>query len=242
MNISTIITAYDKHDITTIHVREVMNSSVLPKEIIVVNDGGDDSLLEKLKKLDKKCPITYAKIHEDIPWNYNGACNLGVWLSTGDILAFEDTDNIPQRTCYEEGLAVLEKYPEIGRVIGRGRCDFSIEDLEKPQEEWKVLSSRGANQGSYLLRRELYLILKGQDERFCGRYGWMYYDWKRRLLGKAQTQFASGGLYYYVLEGQCGLPHKNDPQNYAYLRKNTRMEHLHNEYGILHFKFSVTHL
>jgi len=242
MDISTIITSYDKHEITTAHVRECMESSVAPKEIIVINDGGDDSLLEMLKGLDKKCPIIYAKIHEDIEWNYNGACNLGVWLSTGDILAFEDTDNIPHKDCYKEGLELLESHPNVGRVIGRIRHEFSVKEIDKPQDEWTITGSRGSNQGSYLLRREHYLMLKGQDENFCGRYGWMYYDWKRRLLGKAKTLFASAGIYYYVLEGQCGLTHKNHPQNYGFLRRNTRMTHPHNENGILNFTFTITRI
>ena len=239
MDISTIITAYDKPIVTAAHVREVMSSTVLPKEIVVVNDGGDDSLLPMLKKLKRNCPIVYAKVLEDIPWNYNGACNLAVWLSTGDVLAIEDTDNIPQKDCYQEGLDVLETYPDVGRVIGRIRHEISAEQLSEPQDKWYVTGSRGANQGSYFMRRELYLILKGQDERFCGRYGWMYYDWKRRLLGKAKTKFATGGIYYYVTDAQCGLKHHNHPQNYGFLRQNTRMEHLHNNHGILNFTFSL---
>lgn len=242
MDISSIVTSYDKPKVTAVHVREVMNSTVLPKEIIVVNDGGDDSLLEMLKALPKKCPIIYAKIREDIPWNYNGACNLGVWLSSGEILAFEDTDNIPHKDCYQDSLQVLGEYPEVGRVIGRIRHDISSDQLEKPQEEWEVTGSRGPNQGSYLIRREIYLSLKGQDERFCGRYGWMYYDWRRRLLGKAKTKFSEGGIYYYVTDAQCGLSHKNSPQNYGYLRQNTKMEHLHNEHGILNFTYEIERL
>lgn len=241
MQLSCILTSYNNEDIIIPHIREVMRSSVLPDEIIVVNDGGRD-FIDQLKALDKKCPLIYAKINEDITWNYNGACNLGVWLSRGDVLAFEDADNIPHMDCYRVGLDVLANYPSVGRVVGKIRHCINKEDLVKPQEEWKIINTIGANQGSYLIRRDVYTLLKGQDERFCGRYGWMYYDWRRRLLGKAQTQFGSGGSYYYVDKAQCELSHKSDSANYSFLNSNSKMATNHSNYGILNFTYTVERL
>ena len=240
--LSVIITSYDKPVITAAHVRECMNASVVPDEIIVVNDGGDDSIKELLKKLDKKTKIIYAKIRDDIPWNYHGACNLGVWLSRGDYLGFEDTDNIPTVDYYKNALEVIKSREDIGRVYSYQRWEINASDLEKPVDEWTVIGKRGPNQGSYIIERDVYLKLKGQDEKFCGRYGWMYYDWKRRLLGKAKINFAQAGYFWYVVDGQCNLEHKNHPTNAAYLRMNTRHPHLHDKTGILNFEFEYEYL
>ena len=236
--ISTIITAYDHHSITVAHVRECMNTTRLPDEIIVVNDGGDPSLKEMLKKLEIKTKLIYARINEDIPWNYNGACNLAVWLSKGDFLVFEDNDNIPHKDTYGEMLKVLTD-PKIGRVTARIRHHVSEKDLEKSVSEWEVTGNRGPNQGTYMIRREIYTLLKGQDERMCGRYGWMYYDWKRRLLNKAKTTFGSAGSYYYVLEGQSNLERKNSSLNRKYLRENSLSPHLQPPSGIVNFTYTV---
>ena len=48
MRLSVVITAYDQHPLTVMHVREVMNSTRLPDEIVVVNDGGYYSFLNFL--------------------------------------------------------------------------------------------------------------------------------------------------------------------------------------------------
>lgn len=242
--LSIIITALDKPKITATHVRECMNSTVIPDEIIVVNDCGDDSLRDELLKLEKKTKIIYAKVLDDIPWNYNGACNLGAWLSTGDIIGFEDTDNIPQKDFYKGALEILASKPNIGRVIGKHRYDVTSEGLDKPVDEWEVIGGRGPNQGSYLMRRDIYLKLKGQNEEMCGRYGWMYYEWKRRLLNpdKGGTEFSSFGHFYYVTDGQCGLGHKNERENYGLLNKSTREPHPHSELGILNFKYEYEEL
>src|SRR3990167_9122633 len=216
MRLSTIITAFDKPLITKAHVRECLNASVLPDEIIVVNDCGDPTVRDELLKVEKKTKIVYAYIQPPkIDWNYNGACNLGFWLSTGDVIAFEDNDNIPSKDFYKNALPLLTEKSKV--VFGSVRHDVSVNDIEKPVEEWKVLGHRGPNRGSYLIDRYLYAKLKGLDERMCGRYGWMYYLHRWRLL--QHTQFTEKGMFYYVVEGQSNLSHKNNAINYHTYQK-----------------------
>jgi len=83
MLFSTIITSYKTHDVTAAHVREIMRFPVKPDEIIVVDDAGDPGLRDLLFNLKRTVPVTYAKILQDISWNYTGARNLGIWLSRG---------------------------------------------------------------------------------------------------------------------------------------------------------------
>lgn len=240
--LSICVPAFDKSLVTAIHVRECMNSSVMPDEIIVVNDGGDDALKGMLQKLEKKTKIIYAKILEDIGFNHDGACNLGVWLSKGEVLGFEDTDNIPHKDFYKSALEVLSSREDIGKVTGKRRWDVSVEDLEKPVSEWNITGTRGTHQNSCLMKRDVYLKLKGRDEKFCGRYGWADYDWKRRLLGKAKISMAQIGYFYFVVDGQSDISRRMHPTNYHHLRRNTKHKHLHDKTGILNFEFSYCEL
>lgn len=234
---STIIPSYDFHDLTAIHVREAMNADTIPDEIIVVNDGGAPDLLDKLKALPKKCRLVYARIEQDIPWNYPGACNLGAWLSRGDLLFFEDNDNIPTRSFYTQALKYMEDNPDIGRITARGRSVISLDDiLTKPVEGWKEINSIGPNQGTSCIRREVYLKVKGQDERFAGEYGWMYYDWKRKLLTRAGIKFGSIGMYYYT-DGQSKLSRHMSKRNQSLLRLNSRVGAVQAPSGILNFTY-----
>lgn len=239
--VSVIVPTYDNHDTTLIHVREAMNSSRVPDEIIVVNDGGDVSLLERLKELKRNTKVIYAYVClPKIPWNYNGACNLGVWLSIGEYIVFEDNDNIPSKYFYEEALKVLNENPPIGRVLAKHRV--WIEDIHVPFEQWKTIKNIGMNQGTYMMRRDVYTRLKGQDERFCGRYGWMYYDWKRRLLNKGKIQFSTASFYYYTDKSQSNLPRGMDKENFRYYRYNLRDESITHPNGILNFGYTVDYL
>ena len=186
--LSVCIPCYKRHSLSARHIEECLKSSRVPDEIIAVNDGGDkglDTMLAKLEWDRTKTKIIYAEVEEDILWGYNMACNLGLWLSTGDIIALEDTDHIPDRETYERGLKAFENNPEIGRVSFARRI-VQVNEMSGPIEEWVSTGNMGPNQMVAMIKREDWLKLKGQDEQFCGSYGYMAYDFPYRrdkLLG-----------------------------------------------------------
>lgn len=240
MKLSVIIPSYKRPGLTARHVQEALMSTRVPDEIIVVNDGaGDLGLKTMLMRLNHPhTKLIYANIEEDILWNFNGACNLAFWLSTGDIIALEDADHIPDRNLYENALKAFEEQPDISRLAVRRRV-VDIGELDKPMEEWHQQSGWGSNQMTTLFRRDVYLALKGQDERFGGNYGWMPYDWKSRYL-KLGVKSATVNHYWAVIgdEGEPGLKRGMSPENRRIYRNNAVSDKLHSMHGILNFHFT----
>jgi glycosyltransferase involved in cell wall biosynthesis len=244
MKLSVVIPCYARHELSIRHVEECLKSYRLPDEIIIINDGGDPSLREMLLEkviYNKKrlTDIIYARIDQDILWNYNGACNLGVWLSTGDIIALEDTDHIPARGLYELGMMTLDSRPEIDR-IGVRRAVVNINDvMTKPMEEWTAIKGWGSNQMVTLFRRDMYLKLKGQDERFAGNYGWMAYDWPMRYK-RAGIQTATISGYWAVVgdDGEPGLKRGLSVENRRIYRSNANSGSYQHPEGILKFTYT----
>ena len=221
MRTSLIITAYDKHDLTVFHVKESMKSSLLPGEIIVVNDGGDPKLKEMLIGIDKKCPILYARVHQDIPWNYTGARNLGVWLSSGDLLIMEDKDNIPSKEVYKLGVKFMEENPDVGRLyFGRRPKVYFTEIQDKEMDDWPTHKSRIPHQDTHIMRRESYLKIKGCDERFAGRYAWASSDWRRRMNRAGIVSDSISFHYFSVVDGESeGHLRRKSYKNYGMARE-----------------------
>lgn len=236
MRISVIITAYDRHQVTVAHVKGCMESTVMPYEIIVVNDHGDKSLRKMLLEVEKKCPIVYAYIEQDIAWNYTGARNLGVWLSKGNLLAMEDNDHIPHPEFYEQAIKLLEERPEIGRVLSRNRLKVRREEvIKKLVSGCEVIGTKTYHRDTQILRRDTFLRVKGCDEQFAGAYAWACADWRRRL-NRAGILSANVGKYYVVMDAEThSLLRRKSYRNYELARKQTG--HTQSPKGILNFTY-----
>lgn len=242
MRLSTIIVAYNTHELTAVHVRECMNAELVPDEIIVVNDGGTEDLKDKLLQLEKKTRLVYVRVTQDIPWNYNGAFNVGFWCSRGDYVALEDSDHIPFRQAYKEGVEALDKDPKLGRVTF-GRVIVDIEDvLKKPHEQWVQGKHLGVHENTEILRREVFINMKGNDERFVNKYGWIGYDWvhrRNRSLEQLGMGYKKFGSFWMVHGGNCpGIEHHMNSQNYHIMRRNTKLRLIQHPEGILKFNFT----
>lgn len=237
MKLSVVITAYDQHEVTILHVKECMNATRIPDEIIVVNDHGDPILKEMLQKLEKKTKLIYAYVLDDIEWNYTGARNLGFWLSRGDILAMEDNDHIPSKELYKDAMEFMEKNTNVGRLLsGRRPKIRKKEALSKSMEEWVSLGNRPTHQDTQFLKREVYMKVKGCDERFAGRYAWACADWRRRL-NRANIETDQIIPYYWVVvDGDTStLVRRKSYKNYGLARE--RDGHIQSPIGIINFNY-----
>jgi len=260
MKLSIIISAFNRHELTKVHVKQCMESTLMPDEIIVVNDHGTPDLRDMLKGLDIKTRIVYAYITDDIAWNYTGARNLGVWLSRGDFIVSEDNDNIPSKNLYSEMFKYLQEHPDIDMVLGGGRPALTLEDMQKyPIEEWNKYSKkkRAAHDDSFMIRRETYIRMKGYDEQFAGKYAWACTDWTRRLIRAGIKVYRVPAMYYNSLGNgttvcecdksreerakqpvcpDCGLLYRRRSYvNYGLARKKT---HIQPPKGIINFSYT----
>lgn len=244
MKLSVVIPAYNRHELTARHVEECLKSTRVPDEIIIVNDGGPAYLRDLLVDTKLKTvavPIIYANITEDILWNYNGACNLGFWIASGDIVALEDTDHIPMRETYAnaEKLFSSPEHKDTERLaLSRGVVHLG--ELEKPMEEWSVAKGWGPNDMVSIIRRSLYVRMKGQDERFARHYGFMAYDWKGRFKKLGIKNAKQHGYYAIVGDGgEPGLKRGLSRENHSIYALNMARTDGQFAGGILNFNFTI---
>jgi glycosyltransferase involved in cell wall biosynthesis len=113
--ISVVIPVYNGEKYIAKAIQSVVDQTLSPHEIIVVNDGSTDNSALIIADLAKKYPLQY---HQKQNGGQSSARNYGVRLSHGDLIAFLDQDDLWYPNHLEELVKpFLERYyPEIGWV------------------------------------------------------------------------------------------------------------------------------
>jgi glycosyltransferase involved in cell wall biosynthesis len=111
-------------------------------EIIVVDNGSDDDVQAALAQAR-----TVVFGSERRPGSY-AARNTGIGLATGDVLAFTDSDCLPQPEWLERGVARLCALPQPGLVAGRITLFF--QEPERPTAVELFESLTGFPQQKYI--------------------------------------------------------------------------------------------
>lgn len=117
--VSIILPVYNHIDYVTESIDSILNQSYSNIELIIVDDGSNQILLNLLKERYSDKRIKYTRqFHAGLPQ----ALNNGFRHSKGQFLTWTSADNVMGRTNIEEMLTVLHRNSFAGMVY----CDYSI--------------------------------------------------------------------------------------------------------------------
>jgi glycosyltransferase involved in cell wall biosynthesis len=125
-------------------VASVLEQSYEPVELIVVDDGSEDSTTEILRSMEPT--LRWARQE---PAGTFAAINRGVRLSSGAFLAFLDADDLWTPAKLERQMALLAGHPELDLAFGHVR-QFQGEDLHEEARD----AMPGMSTGTMLIRRD----------------------------------------------------------------------------------------
>lgn len=149
-SVSVIIPTYNRSQYILECIESVFNQSYLEIEVIVVDDNSTDDTEEKLSHLVDQNKIKYFHNPQK---GASSARNLGIKNSTGDLIAFLDSDDVfypdklerQVRYCNENPEAKIvhadfDKFNDSGNLLGRRYTGFFLGNIY-PQilEYWEML-------------------------------------------------------------------------------------------------------
>jgi glycosyltransferase involved in cell wall biosynthesis len=110
--VSVIIPTYNRAGLVTKTIESVLAQSFRDFEIIVIDDGSTDNTTEVLSAY----PVKYIKQPNQGP---GAARNTGIGLSTGEYIAFLDSDDAYFKHTLAKSVAILDSHPGVGISYGR---------------------------------------------------------------------------------------------------------------------------
>ncbi|MFT5641878.1 MAG: glycosyltransferase involved in cell wall biosynthesis [Cyclobacteriaceae bacterium] len=157
--ISVIIPAFNARVFIRESIESILNQTVLPGEIIVINDGSTDGTSDFLKSLK----IDGLKVLEQTKQGVAAALNLGVTNSRGEILAFLDADDLWLPNKLEDQLEAIDEVDMVFTLI-ENFFDLSM-DIDLSQKLDVNLNPFIGIHKSTLLIREKSLLKVGLFDR-----------------------------------------------------------------------------
>lgn len=116
--VSIIIPTYNRAHLIGETIQSVLDQTYPRWELIVVDDGSTDNTEEVVKKI-KDERIRY--LNMGVHWGKLGRVrNHGVRFSTGEYIAFLDSDDLWRKDKLEFQISLLEKYPDAGFTFSNG--------------------------------------------------------------------------------------------------------------------------
>ncbi len=115
MKVSFLLCAYNEEKTIEETLRSILNQTINPDEVVVVNDGSTDGTAETLKKFENECTIVHLPENTG---NKAKAQMVGLRYLTGDIIAFTDADTTLDPKFLENGLPYFLD-PFVGGVSGQ---------------------------------------------------------------------------------------------------------------------------
>jgi glycosyltransferase involved in cell wall biosynthesis len=179
-NISVVITCYREGELIYEAINSILSQSVLPYEIIIVNDASTDrntiGVCKELETKDSNCPIEV--IWRDVNGGSAIARNTGFTVAKGEILVPLDADDILPVDAIKLIESAFKNDPDLSFVYGSyirqekaesdgitiNPDDISLQVMLRAKRfslssNWKLL-------GTTPLRRSLWESLGGYDPSF----------------------------------------------------------------------------
>lgn len=197
--VSVIIPTYNREQFIVETINSVLNQTYKDFEIIVVDDGSTDNTKSKLEQFKSKIKLIEQKNSERAIARNNGVKN-----STGQYVAFLDSDDIWIKNKLEKQVEILNSKPEV--ILTYGQCLRINEDGRKIKTAKRQLRGFSGNVYERLLmrnfvvsptpmiKREFFEKTSGFQTKYIPYEDWEF--WIRfSLLGK--FHFIDKPLAYY---------------------------------------------
>ncbi len=192
--LSLIVSVLESYEVVRRQLLNFKKTLTSDCELILVDDGSEPSLKDICDSVKKTFDFTLYFTGDRRPWTQPRARNIGASLANADKLLFFDIDHIITDEIIENCLdyqgdkmhwfrrpGILD---EEGNVVVDRRVlvDFGL--TEDPQS---------VHLNSFMIRKEIFEILGGYDERFCGRYGGDDVEFNQRYKRFCQSGLAMPG-------------------------------------------------
>lgn len=192
--VSVIIPAYNAEKYIEETVNSALQSTYLPLEIIIVNDGSTDKTREIIDKLSAENNIIKS-FHQKNKGS-SAARNAAIGHSQGKYILPLDADDLISPDYIEKAVSVLEERPEVKVVYGDAMFFGEKNGLWRlPEFDINLLARRNIIYASGIYRRKDFDQTGGYCEDIAGMEDWDF--WISMMKSGGEVHYIASVVFYY---------------------------------------------
>ena len=119
--ISVVMPNYNHAHYISEALEAILSQSLLPLEVIVIDDASTDNSIEVIEAISKKSPIIRL-IRNEVNRGIIHNINKGLAYVAGDYVCFQSADDKVLPTFFEKSIRLLKEYPDAGLCSTRTLC------------------------------------------------------------------------------------------------------------------------
>ncbi|MBB6453996.1 glycosyltransferase involved in cell wall biosynthesis [Salirhabdus euzebyi] len=183
MSVSVIIPTFNRSELLRNSIQSVLDQTISPTEIIVVDDHSTDDTSEVVGSF-KNEKIKY--VLNRFKKGANGARNTGILLAECDFIAFQDSDDIWLPSKLEEQLNYMNSNPEVDMCfcslnLNKGLRVIPNREVRPSEVKSQLRKGNFISTQTIFLKREVAIstmfdedLMRFQDWDFCLRISNQY--------------------------------------------------------------------
>ena len=183
-NIDVIIPLDKRHKFTRGVLDDIANNSVLPGHVYLIDNSEAPETEPICREMAKRLPVVYCEQKTNI--GVNASWNLGISMSSADIVAILNNDLALCSFFFEKVLATFERYKNVGLVVPACVRSAHMARIAKDNGQVRIQPMPYGHQGfAMMVKRDLVDVDKpipAELKTFCGE-NWLY-----ALVRKAERE------------------------------------------------------
>lgn len=186
MSLTLVVPYYENPQMLLVHV-EAWRRYPFGIHVVVVDDGSPRNPADAVVPRDVGVEIY--RVDVDIPWNRNGARNLGTRMAPTSWVLHTDIDHVLPVSSAEK-LVMADLDERRWYRLERWRVGRADETRRKdPIPDSKELGQVRPHNDSFVCHRDLYWRAGGYDEDFSGSLGGSapFLGWMKKIAGEAEV-------------------------------------------------------
>jgi glycosyltransferase involved in cell wall biosynthesis/uncharacterized protein YqfB (UPF0267 family) len=214
--LSVIVPCYNHAEFLELAISGILSQTLLPGEIIILDDASKDSSWEIIEKYAEQFPSLIRAVRNPMNLGAIGNMKKGFELSIGELVYLHSADDFIFPDCFQTYVSLLDRYPAAGMAVSRVAV-FRDAPMDYQWESWRwepeagyydpetaatEVMTRSFSTGQVMYRRESILDAGG----FIGELeGFMDWFWLHRTLFKRGMAYTPKTICLFRLTGSESL-------------------------------------